>query len=359
MAVQILIFFAMCQLNESYSRLNGSFRRRLVYHVGVDAGFFAEYTHMLHGMLYCLQHGLRFELYSDDANFGFSRGWQDYFKPFCTEVHEPFHHKYNVYALPSWPEIARRAWSAKSLRLPEWKLKASWLHAMGRALSRMAYGERVLLSHDVRLDLDSRFHIPALGVDGGYLEAFRAVSAVAWRLNGEVEAKCRSLAASLHLPERYVGCQVRGGDKVTETSLLPPAHYVRMIRRCGGQDVFVLTDDYRLFEQLEQEAPDIRWHTLCSPQEQGYVNSSFSRSGALHKRERMIRFLASMEILMRSSLFIGSVTTGPSLFLLKLGYPSVLPADCRPEDFPAICRMPVGGRSRAAAEYLASEAGKP
>ena len=65
----------------SYRKVNDSFRRRLVYHVGVDCGFFVELNFMLNAMLYCLDHGLRFQLYSEDANFGTGTGWTEYFVP--------------------------------------------------------------------------------------------------------------------------------------------------------------------------------------------------------------------------------------------------------------------------------------
>ena len=68
----------------------------MIFHLGIDAGFFTEYTYMLHAMLYCLQHKIQFKLYSDDANFGWEKGWTDCFVPFCEEVHEAFHHTYNT-----------------------------------------------------------------------------------------------------------------------------------------------------------------------------------------------------------------------------------------------------------------------
>ena len=51
-----------------YHLLNSSFKKTMIYHIGIDAGFFTEYTYMLHAMLYCLQHKIQFKLYSDDAN---------------------------------------------------------------------------------------------------------------------------------------------------------------------------------------------------------------------------------------------------------------------------------------------------
>lgn len=60
-------------LSTRYRLLNNSFKKTMIYHIGIDAGFFTEYTYMLHAMLYCLQHKIQFKLYSDDANFGWEK----------------------------------------------------------------------------------------------------------------------------------------------------------------------------------------------------------------------------------------------------------------------------------------------
>ena len=69
-----------------YQKLNDSFHKRLVYHVGIDCGFFVELNNMINAILYCLLNGYRFQLYSEDANFGTGKGWTEYFLPFCEEV---------------------------------------------------------------------------------------------------------------------------------------------------------------------------------------------------------------------------------------------------------------------------------
>ena len=53
-----------------YRLLNSSFKKTMIYHIGIDAGFFTEYTYMLHAMLYCLQHKIQFKLYSDGKKVG-------------------------------------------------------------------------------------------------------------------------------------------------------------------------------------------------------------------------------------------------------------------------------------------------
>ena len=148
-----------------YKELNASFKRELVYHVGIDAGFFAEYTYMLNAMLWCLQHKIRFKLYSDDANFSHEKGWSDYFESFCEEVHERFHHRFNVHRIPSWSKLLKQ----KNFRMLKWKLKCYCLNVIGDWRALVCYHKHVLLNHHIRFDFNAHFYIPELGIDGDYL----------------------------------------------------------------------------------------------------------------------------------------------------------------------------------------------
>ena len=256
-----------------YHLLNSSFKKTMIYHIGIDAGFFTEYTYMLHAMLYCLQHKIQFKLYSDDANFGWEKGWEDCFAPFCEQVHEPFHHTYNTHRLPSWQALMKDKKLPKT-KLLKWKLKVTCKNIIGKALAFFTYGKPVRLNFQVTFNPNQHFHIPELGIDGDYLHTFQKLTEITWKLNDTTAQECLQFAASLQLPPQYAGCQIRGGDKITETNLLPPEHYIRLIKeKTALRDVFVLTDDYRLFEQVQTLAPDIHWYTLCSPDEKGYVNT--------------------------------------------------------------------------------------
>ena len=110
----------------------------------------------------------------------------------------------------------------------------------------------VLLNFQVTFNPNQRFHILELGIDGDYLHTFQKLTEITWKLNDTTAQECRQFAATLQLPPQYAGCQIRGGDKITETNLLPPEHYIRLIKeKTAIRDVFVLTDDYRLFEQVQ------------------------------------------------------------------------------------------------------------
>ena len=50
---------------------------------------------MILAMAWCLQNNYQFQLFSNNANFGFDKGWTDFFIPFCTEVSSEFHLRYN------------------------------------------------------------------------------------------------------------------------------------------------------------------------------------------------------------------------------------------------------------------------
>ena len=151
-----------------YHLLNSSFKKTMIYHIGIDAGFFTEYTYMLHAMLYCLQHKIQFKLYSDDANFGWEKGWEDCFAPFCEQVHEPFHHTYNTHRLPSWQALMKDKKLPKT-KLLKWKLKVTCKNIIGKALAFFTYGKPVRLNFQVTFNPNQHFHIPELGIDGDYL----------------------------------------------------------------------------------------------------------------------------------------------------------------------------------------------
>jgi hypothetical protein len=343
-------------LTEQYKELNDSFSREIVYHLGIDAGFFTEYTYMLNAMLYCLNHRIKFRLYSADANFGVKDGWQDFFMPFCDKDTNPLHHKYNRHAIPSLKKLFEYNSEKDKIGLTKWKLKVSMLKRLGHIKCLITYHHRVLLNQDIQFQITKRYPVPEMELNGDYLKGFRKMVDLTWHLNSEVEEASRALIESLHLPKDYVGCQLRGGDKITEVSLTSPDALVDTLRCLPNhENVFVLTDDYRLFEHLQSHYSDIHWYTLCSPEEHGYINKSFTSTAPEQKRKQMIRFLTSMQLLIGATHFVGSITTGPSLFILKYLWPNAIPQDCSREDFLRAITLRVPERGDMAEAYMKAQ----
>ena len=337
---------------QRYKKLNETYDKVLEYHLGRDAGFFTEYTYMLHAMLFCLQHKIQFKLYSDDANFRSDKGWTDFFLPFCEEVHERFHSKYNKHRLPSWGII----WKNKDWKVGQWKVKCKMLNFLGNIYAWKANNQRIYLNHHIKFNSNSHFYVPELGIDGDYFSAFKVMVDITWRLNAETEHDVVKLIQELNLPDNYVGCQIRGGDKIMETELLSPDLYIKVLEKTTPlKNIFVLTDDHQIFKRLQVKSPENNWYTLCEDGEGGYVNNVFSQQTGDAKRLQMIRFIASMQVLMRSSLFVGSITTAPSLFLLKLSYPNHCPIDCSIEAFERTACLRMDERCRMAQKYLSNQ----
>ena len=284
-------------LFQRYEQMNGQLKRPLVYRVGIDAGFFAEYTAMLNAMLYAMDHAWQFRLYGDRANFGYASGWNDYFQSFCPEDHRSFHARWNLYPVAPW-----RLWRAlpKAQRKSQlaWRMKLYARHAVGRLVSLAQYKSYVRLNHNVHFQPQSHYNNAMLALDGDYLTAFKTVTQLTWRFNERTQS------------------------------------------------------DYRLFRRLGELAPEVRFFTFCRPEETGYVNKDFVSAGAEAKRQSMTRLFASIELLLKSRMFFGSITTGPGIFLLKNLYPKGIAVDCAPEMVKEAVTLPIADRSRIAEQYM-------
>ncbi|MEG1659458.1 MAG: hypothetical protein RR304_02650, partial [Bacteroides sp.] len=189
---------------KKYQELNRSFRNELVFHIGATSGFYSELNNMILAMVYCLQGRIRFTLYSEDANFKFKKGWNDYFLPFCEEVEGSFHHEYNL--RDEDPMFVMRSFFKRTR------------YVLFRLMHRHTY-----LTHDVFLNIRSvsfqraLFSFPELGVENTDLRsaAYDIVKMI-YRFQPECAHEILSMAASLQLPDAYVGFHIRGGDKITE-----------------------------------------------------------------------------------------------------------------------------------------------
>lgn len=319
----------------------------MVYHVGTDCGFFVELQYMVNAMLYCLDHRIRFQIYSDDANFSTSTGWTEFFLPFCDEVHEAFHHRYNFHRPPTWRQVLRLCNSQKSLGPIAWKLKMITKHLVGRLISLRTYGEYVFMSQDVPSIATQYYHISELDIDGDYTSTFALLSRMIWRLQPDVLHQEMVFMSELSLPPVYSGIQIRGGDKITETRLVDGNAIIQRLNPCEGECVFILTDDYRQYLKAKADFPKLRLITLCRPDEEGYDHQRFCQENLQSKKDAITRLIISVDLLLKSHSFAGSIITGPSVFILKLRYkdPLVHAIDCPKEELLSALQLPIYARS--------------
>lgn len=309
------------EILEKYIELNNSFKRSLVFHLGIDAGFFSEYNTMVYMILYCLEHKIQFKLYSADANFSIREGWQDYFEPFCIEIHDRFHSRYNRHpAYTSYSKAFKVMLVKHDTSLIRWCLKSDMLTVLSKWKKKINKGEPFdFYTHELlrKIEIKNKYYsVPELGINGDYIHAYNIVFDITWRFNNYTLNGVNNLIEALKLPDKYIACQIRGGDKFIEYDLLSTDLYINKIKEISFlKDVFVLTDDYSIIMELKKKAPEYNWYTLCQKEEQGYYNSAFAQISPDIKSIRMIRFFASMKIMENASLFVGTITATPSLVI--------------------------------------------
>lgn len=338
----------------SYRRVNESFRRRMVYHAGVDCGFFVEMNYMINAMLYCLSHRIRFQLYSEDANFGTGIGWTEYFLPFCEEVHEPFHKKYNFHKLPSWYRILKLCCKQTSVGPVVWKLKSILKTLIGRMMAWEVYGKYILFAQDVSAHIDKQYHIQELGINGSYYEAYGLLARMVFRFNPSIQRQAALVKTRLSMPTLYDGIHIRSGDKITETDLIDGKRIMQVLNPKDGTCVFILTDDYRQYQALKANYPHVHFLTLCQPEERGYLHNAFTQKLSQSRKEAIVRLVISVDLFLHSRSFVGSITTGPSVFIMKLREddPFVQAVDCPKTDLASSLSLTIDVRAAISKRYL-------
>jgi hypothetical protein len=283
-----------------YIRINRCFRKKLVYNLGSEAGFFSEFNNMILAMLYCLKYQIKFELYSYGANFGFEKGWLDYFLPFCDESDDTRNSKLNI-------------------RQPEQSLSF-------RKKVKVFYFKLITGTDYLTYELWNNFHnksfkdeffnIPELNIHGFANEACRQLIHLTWRYNRETKEQIDGIISKLNLPDNYLGFHIRGGDKHIEYEKIDISRYIEIAEKHSSlRYAFVLSDDYRIIMELKNNYPDWIFFSLCDVNERGYYHSSFSNSDPVDKKLNMIKLFASIDILSKSQHFIGTFSSNPGMYL--------------------------------------------
>ena len=231
----------------------------------------------------------------------------------------------------------------------------------GHWLAFRTYGEYVRLNQDVATNPATHYNIPALGINCSYYEAYAMLARMIWKLRPEIVKQIADAKIRFSLPQVYAGVQIRGGDKATETQLISGRRVVETLQPENGECVFALADDYRELERVRSVFPQLRIVSLCQPGEEGYYHQQFSALDPQEKKAGIIRLLVSVDIMLHAHKFSGSITTGPSVFIMKqrLSDANVQAVDCAKEQFSSVLTLTIDRRANISAEYLAQTASPP
>jgi len=296
---------------EKYQTLNTSHKSKLVFGLGVHAGFFSEINNMVIAIVYCLHHNIEFKLNSGNANFRLKEGWNDYFLPFCKEVNNNSLAKYNK----------------------RYKINYKTDYTKPRRMWRKIYYELIIRLIKIRSGADyltfdlwdeicnrklEKLHFisPELEINGDLQHACNQVLRHVWRFNPYTENRINEFKESLLLPDKYIGFQIRRGDKVLEKAPIQIEDFItEASKRSTIRNAFILTDDFEVIAELKSKFTEWEFYTLCGEFENGYAHNEFyTREPALIYND-IARLLANTEILRKSELFIGTFSANPSMFL--------------------------------------------
>ena len=87
---------------------------------------------------------------------------------------------------------------------------------------------------------------------------------------------------------------------------------------------------------------------LVREDETGYHHKQFCQEGSQSKKKAITRLIISVDLLLSSRSFVGSITTGPSVFIMKLrhGDSQVQAIDCPWEELPTVLQLPLYVRAK-------------
>ena len=282
---------------EKYRQLNESFQRRLIHHFGTGNGFYSELNSLLFSTLFCLQNKLRLEIYSKDAPFTFGNGWNEYFESFCPDFKNDF--------------IGKR-------------ISRDYIN--NHKNNHICYLYKILTKNDILNDIywycrtgwfeHAHFEIPELGINGDIRQAMKVLIPIVYRFNEKYTHIINTFINDLDLPQRYISLHVRAGDKITERNLITPQKYLEKAKTFSDcHNIFVATDDYRIFEQLRNDNPDYTFYTSTSQEERGNDTEKLFASSNDIIRKNLIEMFASVEVFLHSELFVGTYSSNPGLFV--------------------------------------------
>lgn len=311
---------------EWFNEYNSSLNRKLVYHLGYDAGFFSEYNNMLYAMMYCLTHKIQFNIYCDDANFGFEKGWQDYFEPFFDEVHDDFHHKnnYRYFEKPITSDFVvylKRLTKTilkmnKKYYRPYYKFEETEIVRKHKKETKCD-----LYTQDIWNDLIEypTKRIVTNPCDNTCISEFdflNILNSMVWKYNEKTKSAINDTIGKIEIPKDYVGIHIRRGDKIKEAAFLSIDNYMSILKdKTEIMNVYVATDDFKMIKILCTNYPAYNFYSLTKEVSTGYEQTDFDNYDKINKQSHMISLFSDIEMLANAKCFVGSFSSNVGLYI--------------------------------------------
>jgi hypothetical protein len=161
-----------------------------------------------------------------------------------------------------------------------------------------------------------RCYIPELGINCDFQTACSFLVDFTWKYNSAIDQKINNLIQSLNLPNEYIGIHIRRGDKKIEFNSFGIDEYLKKAELITNvRNAFILTDDYNVINELQSRFRNWQIYTLCEKYEKGYLHTEFLTKEIEFKHKQLIKLFASMDVLYKSNLFVGTFSSNPGMYL--------------------------------------------
>ncbi len=289
---------------DAYQLLNKSFRKEVVYKIGMSAGFFSEYNSMILSMLYSLEHKIRFKLCSGPTNFH-PEGWNGFFLPFCEQVEDSSGH----YKTCDWKYALKQM--VRDGRFSAYKSLLPYLSPTGKELKTQEVFGRSRDPHRAK----KKYYIPELGINGNIQEACSKLIETTWRYNEKTQKSIDGLKASVNISGNYIGFHIRWGDKSIEHKPYPAEAYFAKVADTETKKTFVASDDYRAVDAVRRLRPGWEVYTLEREDERDFSYAGFLHQPEEARQEQLLRLFASVDLLSQSQQFIGTYSSNLGMYV--------------------------------------------
>lgn len=143
-----------------------------------------------------------------------------------------------------------------------------------------------------------------------------------WKFTPETSIAIDKRKEHLNLKylKNYAVFHIRRGDKVAQATkedrVYEVDEYIQLLEKLAPtiRTIFLMTDDYKVFLELQQKFPKFNYYTLSNPFSKGHDQDTFNNSSSEKKRLLGIDLLTELEIARNGELFIGS--KGSNIFRL-------------------------------------------
>lgn len=275
----------LTELNKRYLEINASFGSPFVYSL-TQRGFYSEINNLLNAVIFGLAH--KRQLIVDQSQFD-DLDWRCLF---ATEL--PF-------VSAELTERVPDEWIISGIHSPNFRKIRQW--AKWR--------------HNIRIPL----WFPQMRIWGSMFDVKREIAQA---------LTCPLLAATIPagLTEPFAAMHIRRGDKtdgymdgkqqlVIQGDDVDPRTYIDMLMLKSPEikSIFVMTDNFRMIEDLKLAGPGYSISTLCNPEEMGYYQPAFSSLEPEQKADRIQRLIAETQIAAASSVFLGGYRSNVARFV--------------------------------------------